>query len=186
MDKGQVKRFSSAEIELIKKLVASREDAIYILRNHFLQFDLSDDEKAFLKSLTPDKLALIEKAMAPKLDKEIPLGQQATLESRLANLEQLNPDVGFLHIAANDVIGSYLLQQIAKLYDDTTEPTIVLNDLPKPLGVGQEDIRVANMIAFNNLIPIIDGRLNVLLSLANTVTETPEEAAKRAQANSTK
>lgn len=185
MDSGQQMRYSKDEIELIKKFVTSREDSLILLRNHFLQLPLTDEQKSFLQGQSADFVAVLVKTVAPDLDANVPLGQEATLFNRLTTLETVQPEASFLHIAANDIIIAYLEQQFAAL-SQTTEPTIVLQDLKKPIGSDQSEIRLVNLIAYNNIIPLVEGRLLILNALNNKKEETPEEAAKRLKANSSK
>lgn len=186
MDKGQLMRYSQAELELIKLFVSSREDSVLILRNHFLQLGLTSEEQAFLKGLSADFLPVLQKTVLPDLTRDVPMNQQATLYNRVNNLEQINPDVGLLHIVANDIIIDFCTQQFNLLSSDG-EPTIILQDLRKPLGIDQDEIRVQNLIAYNQIIPLVEARLNNLTVLANQKpADTEAEAKQRAQANSAK
>lgn len=185
MDRGQTKRVSLDEIALIKQFIETREDAVLILRDHFLQLELSEEEKNFLKSMNKEFLPVLEKIMYPSIVRDVPLTQQASTYSRLFKLEQINPDVGMLHIEANDILTQYLKQQLV-LLNEEKEISIFLKDLSRPLGVDQKEMRVVNMIAFNLIIPIIEGRLQDLINLVRPPEETPEQRKERIAKNSTK
>lgn len=183
MDKGQQLRYSKGDIDLIKQFIASREDALIILRNHFLQLELTEDEQSFLSHLSPAFLKVLEKATVPVLDKDLPMNMEATMYSRLSGLDQVHYELAALQIAANDIIVEYFKQQLGAL-TLKAEPTIILADLPDRMGIDQKEVRVANMIAYNLIIPLVEGRLNVLSALTNYKEETPEEKAKRLNKNS--
>ncbi len=186
MDKGQTRRVSQAEIELFKQFVKSREDALLILRNHFLQLELDGQEKSFLSSLPKELLAALRKMLIPSLIPDVPLTQEATLFSSLEGIDQNHYELGNMRIEANDLVAQYLEQQWDQLTSDEVKDTdIKLSELPLgPKGVDQKELRVVNMIAHNEIIPLVEGRLRAIEALGNIVEETPEAQAKRLAADS--
>ena len=184
MDKGQTLRYSKAEIELINNFTQSREDAVVILRNHFLQLELTDEQKTFISSLNADFYKVIYKTVIPELVADVPVTQEATLYSRLTMLDQIHPEVAIIQIQANDIFINYCKQQFNALTVDST-PTIVLNLLCNPVECTNDE-RVTNLIAYNNIVPLVEQRLNQLTALSPKPVLTEEEIKARDLADSSK
>lgn len=183
MDTNQRRRTSGAEEALVKQFLESREDAPLVLRNHFLQFELTEDEREFLNGINSDLIPVLVKLISPVLDREIPLGQQASKYSGLI-IEQMNPDVGNIHLQATDIINAYLNQRIDALKGDREDEGIILKDLPEPIENGEEFERVINVIAHNRIIPTVEDRIISLVDLVQEPEETDEERADRLKADS--
>ena len=186
MDKNQTKRVSGDEIALIEHFLKSREDALIVLRDFFLQLELTEEEGEFIKSLSNDLIGVLEKMMKPTLTKDVPIDQNASMYSRLSNLEQVNPDVGDFHIRANDLLKDYLEQEFNNLKNKTTDRVLVLNDLPDKLDEDTNYNRLVNIMAYNLIIPIVEGRLKMLSLLVLPPEETPEQMKERMKKNSSR
>jgi len=174
--------FSDEEIELIKITFGGNPPELWQLRNHLWQFE--DEKPKFSK----DVLKLLRKVIIPECGPEIPLHQQRSLYSSLAYIRESNPEIAYLHILSNDIYIQYLTQQWDELCGEIDdENRIVLTDLPKKTGLGQEEIRFTNMLAYHRIIGTIDGKIAELEALANPPKqETPDEAKKRLEADSAK
>lgn len=183
MDKEQTMRVSKDEVALVKQFLESREDATIVLRNHFLQLEVTADEQEYLNSLSPALRDVLKKMMMPSLTRDVPLDQEASMYSRLTTISQVTPDVGLIHIQANDILTSYLKQEFKNLEEGNIERTIILDDLPNELGVTQNEQRVINMMAYNLIIPIVEGRIKSLIQLIAPpeLTEEQKKAITKAQ-----
>lgn len=184
MDKDQTIRYSKDEIALIKQLLGSRVDVVQVLRKHFFQFEITAEEKTFLQSLSPDVLAILEKVLLPTLSPDVPLTLEANPYSTLATIDQFYPDLAYVHIAANDILVTFFEQQFDALTKESPQ-TIILALLPQPLGIDQREQRIINVMAYNKIVPLIDGRLNVLNYYNNLKEETEAEQAARLAKDST-
>ena len=121
----------------------------------------------------------------PGLVRDVPLTQQASMYSRLNKLEQLNPDIGVLHMEANDILIDYFEQEFANLESGIrNHNAIVLANLPNKIENDHDFKRVTNMLAYNLIIPIIEGRIQSLVDLVAPAQETPEERIARLKADS--
>jgi len=180
MDANQITRFSKGEMELIRNTFGGDgEQILYQIRNVFMQFE-SEPPK-----LHKDVLAVLKKMILPELDIDVPLGQQADNYISLSNINQIPPDVAFLHIKAKDIVVNYLKQQFAEL-ESGKLGTIILEDLKKPEGKTDEE-RFTSMMAFTFLVnAYIDSCLLNLKTLANQTEKTEEQLKEEAKANSTK
>lgn len=188
MDTNQQMRYSQAEIALIQQFTASRPDAVLVLRNHFLQLPLTDEEKVFINGLTTDFLSVLEKMMTPDLSRDVPLNQQATLYSILTELESVNPDAATIHIKANDIIVAFFKQQFEALTGGEQPIELATLPLADENDSSLTDFnRLKSMIAFNKILTFADGRLSQLTYLSvKPVVPSEDELAKQAAANSSK
>ena len=185
MDKNQQSRYSKADLAILKKTYGDRNDIFLILRNHFLQLELSGEEVEYLSKIDKDFLDVLGKAIYFEPIPDVPLTQQATMYSGLNMLEQLHPEMGILLIESADLVSDYVKQQLNAITGE--EEVIKLKDLTKRYGsIDQKEMRVVNTIAYNKIIPVVEGKLALLESWCTAKEETPEEKAKRLTANSNK
>lgn len=190
MDKKQVGAFSEEEMQIIKNFAESREDATLILRNHFLQLGLRNDELAFLSSLSQATRDVLRRVLIPQLTREVPLTLQATMYSRLAFIEQFSEEGAYLHIRINDLIIEYFEQQFARI-SEPAEGGIVLKELPVGgatlTTMEEKEARVIGMNAYNKIIPLVEERVHWIQVMSESPKlESGEEAKKRMEQNSTK
>lgn len=180
MDQNQTTRFSKGEMELIKNTFSGDgEQILYQIRNVFMQFG------GEVPKLHKDVLSVLKKMMLPELEADVPLGQQADNYISLSNINQIPPDVAYLHIKAKDIVVNYLRQQYEELVSGKLG-TIILEDLKKPDGKTDEE-RFTSMMAFTFLVnAYIDSCLLNLKTLANQVEKTEEQLKEEAKVNSTK
>ena len=181
MDKDQARRVSKDEIALLKRLVKRRSNAVLVLRDHFLQLELDKSEKKFISKINSAVLPVLAKLIIPEPVKDVPMGQQGSMYQRMTTLDQMHPEVGIHHVLANDIIVDYLRQQFKALTEEIDEPTkIVLDDLRKPMGCDQGELRVINMLAYNAIITLVGGCLLQITHLTKEPKkETKEEKEKR-------
>lgn len=191
MDANQLGAFSKDEIALLTQFIKSRLNAAILLRNHFLQLPLNEEEQAFLRSLSPETLQIIERVMMPHLSPETPLAFEATMFSRLAFIEQYSTEGAYLHVATNDLIVKYFEQQL-RLLSNVEPIEIDLHSLPLVddeqevlTTFDEKERRVMKMMAYNKIIPLIGERVLKIQMMGNPpVAKTPEELAKIATQDS--
>ena len=181
MDLNQKRRFSNDELELIKSTFSGKgEEMLYSLRDLFLQ--LSDEVPTLSKEIIP----VLRKMLYPTLEKEVPLGQQADNYISLSNINQIPPEVAYIHILAKDKAVQYLDERFRVLEGETVEDELILQGF-KTAGDKSESERVIDMMAYTFLVnAYIESCLIELRTLANAKEETVEEIAKREKLNSTK
>jgi len=186
MDTNQKMRYSKDEVELITKTFGGDTRALYALRDLLWQFELTPEQTELLK-FSDDVIKLLKKVLLPENNPDVPIFQQVSMYNSLMKIREYNPEPAVLHIKANDILIEYITAQFEKLTTGSTQSTLVLEDLPKPLGVDQDELRYVNMLAYHNIGAYIEGRIQELQILSTPVVEeTPEEKAKREAANSTK
>ena len=186
MDKGQEGAFSKDEVARIIQFTNSRPDALLILRNHFLQLGVHDEEKIYLKELADDVMALIGRFMLPTLSNQVPLPIYESQYARLDFIGQYSTEGALLHIKVNDLIIDYIEQQFEAIKTDT-EPHIVLAELPDgPKGVDQGEQRVINTLAYNKVVSLIVERLHKMSLVRPLLEPDKEEEKKKNQKNSTR
>jgi hypothetical protein len=170
MDKGQIMRFSKAELALIRQ--SFKEESVLLeLRNIFFGFSNQSI------SYTPTQLELIEKMFIPDLSPEVPIGQQTDILYSLQNLKEIPPEVAEIHLTAQFKAEEYLKKRFSVLRGFKDDSKVV-------------DFRsgkIEDVLAYKFLVnSYIDNRVNDLKVLANTTEETLEEARKKALSNSSK
>ena len=178
--------YSDDELSLIKAVFGGESLALDALRNLFLQFELIKEEAKALKNLSEETLAVIKKTFLPEWNREEPLFQQRSMYSSLIKVREYNFEPSMFHIHANDILIDYVKQQLNCL-EGKEDNRIILQDLPKPMGCDQDELRFINILAYHNICIYIEGRINELTGLANPPKEETEEEKKLREAkNSTK
>lgn len=179
-------RYTDAEKGLIVK-VFKENPALFALRNHFWDLELSKEEQKLL-NFDAETLKLIKKVFLPDISGEIPLNQQVdfTSDPLLENLHQMNPALACIMMDANDKMEEYLSEKFHKLVTGDLEGGTVLKDLKKKMGTDQDEIRHINMLAYKSIKSYIDTRIFELKYLSDPPVElTPEQQKEKAEKNST-
>lgn len=181
LDKNQKLRYSKAEMELIESIF--KDDVLVLaLRNVFFQFE---GDNILTEPLRPEVISVLRKTILPDLTPDVPIGMQADIFFSLSHIKEIPPNVAFLHIKAQDLAVKYLEERFAVL-SGGQEGEIKLKDLKSSLNKTEEE-RFITMFAYliltNNYI---ESCLSKLQIMAGQKKETPEEEAKRVEANSSK
>lgn len=179
--------FSKGELALLKKVFAGNDELLYAVRNVLLQFPLSEQEQAMIKTeITPEVFALIKKRLYPEPNPDLPLTQQGDIYQTLTNdlktktVEEMAP-----LFDAKQLEVDYLDQQFARL-KDIDAPEDIRFDALASLRDKSPYQRYVDTTARNFLLGYIDPMLNNLKVLAGTKDETPEQQQARLTRDSNK
>ena len=189
-DPKQIMRYSEAEKAVMKR-VFKDNPALYALRNHFWDLELSEDEKKLL-DFDADTLKLVKKVFIPEVAGDIPLNQQVdfTSDPLVENLHQMNPALACIMLDAQSLMEEYLNQRFLKLVTKDLEYAIgeiILKDLKKRLGNDQDEIRHVNMLAYQAVKRYIDTRVYEIKYLSDPPEElTPEQKKIKEAKNDTR
>lgn len=179
--------FSKAELALIKDVFADRDDLIYTIRKLFLQFELTEEEKASIRRLSPETKRVLRKRILPEYSDEYPLTQIADLFFTLTDdMKRLSVDDMAPLFLAKDLEQDFLLQQFDVLENiDTADQPLQLRRM-RVLKDKDPFTQMIDLTAYNYLLAYIDQMLGHIKLLAGAKEETPEEQEKRLTRDSTK
>jgi len=178
-------RYSDKELSLIKNTFAEQLDLMVLIRKFLLQGEMDEKETALIQkyAMNPEILAILKKAVNPKVDKLAPPFETVDL---LASMD-LNPtafDHAYRVVKARYLASQYLDNRFAVLEGKDVEE-IEFDSLHIPTEDPEQTY--LNIIARNFLLSHIDSQLfNQLMVIAGQKTETPEQQKKRLTKDSTK
>jgi len=176
-------RFSDAELLILKYNFAENDELLYTLRKVFLQFELDNEEKNLIKSLSPEILAIIKKEICPELDPNVPLFQMQDLFN-IVNFQE--PDINKIdmEIRSRLIEKEYLEQQFDVL-SGTPNGEIILKELlpdkDKPMAEA-----IVRLSARNLIVRHVETQLNVFKILAGAKSETVDATKERLMKNSSR
>lgn len=176
--------FTDPEIRLIKKLFASNDAMLMAIRNHMLQFPLSENEQGLLKTLDEEAITFLrDRVFLPRANKTSKLGKIGDVWGSVG-VKDMSPDEAYPHFLAREKQIAYYAQQLLSLDQRPTVAEYYLSDMVANIA-SKEPLQVFVDFAVRNTILIqTDYHLNLLKTFAGQKEETPEEAKKRLQANS--
>lgn len=181
--KKQTMRFSDVEQRIIKNTFADRDDILIALRKHFIQKELTDNEKALLKaSFTPEVLTVLRKTFLPEIIGDLPLNQEIDLLLTL-QLTDKTPEDAYPHILAREMVMEYINDRLSDLEGNITIDKIRFKDLTKG---AEAQAKYVNLVARNTIFTHVEQQLNQLNILAGMKEETDEEKAERIKKDSFK
>ena len=148
---------------------------LFAVRNLLWQLDLTDEEKKLL-NFSDEEKKLLRKILIPKIRKDAPIFAQQDMYSSMEGIRQYgNPALALQHIYANDILIEYVNQQVDMLLkEEGAETTIILDELTRPIGNDQEEMRFLNMLANQGIRIFIENQINNLKVLANPPKEMSE------------
>jgi len=176
-------RFSDAELLILKYNFAENDELLYTLRKVFLQFELDNEEKNLIKSLSPEILAIIKKEICPELDPNVPLFQMQDLFN-IVNFQE--PDINKIdmEIRSRLIEKEYLEQQFDVL-SGTPNGEIILKELlpdkDKPMAEA-----IVRLSARNLIVRHVETQLNVFKILAGAKSETVDATKERLMKDSSR
>jgi hypothetical protein len=191
-DKNQILIYTDAEISLIKAVFADNEDLLYALRKVFLQFPMTDTEMKLIKdAMTPEVITILKKRIYPEMTGDEPFGQLSdvyqVLNNDLASKDVSEMDPIFI---STQLVVDYLAQQFETLKeidsDSVTNKKLILLDDLKVLKEKSSFEQYVDTKARNFIIGHIDGKLQMIKTIAGEKTETTEQAKERMTRNSNK
>lgn len=187
-DKKQTIRWSKGEMELFKNTFSGdKGDELLIqVRDVLMQFTEEPPK------LNEDVLALLEKMILPKLDKDLPIGFQADIYNALAGtpdragVKDVHPEVAILQIKAQDLVYDYLKQRMQVLGGKKIDYPVSLLEMKNKMNKN-DDERLISMLAYLFLEHgYIEGSLTAIKTIVNQKELTPEEQEKQNKMNSNK
>ncbi len=187
--KGQVLLFNDAELSLIKNTFAENEDALYLIRNVLLQFEITKEERKLLKGLmTPAVFEVVKKRIFPVIDSDAPMFQLSDMYQTLTTDMKTKgvEDMAAL-FDAKQLQVDYLDQQFKVLQDldKKVVEVIRLDDLASLKNKSPHQMYV-DTAARNYLLSHVDTFLNHIKTLAGQKSETLDEVKKRLTRDSAK
>lgn len=173
---SQQGRISDTEKSLIKATFKDRSDIILALRNLFYGFELDEQEKSLITSIsTPVIRKLLRKVLLPELEKDIPLGQNTDLW-KVIKIETI--DEAVLQISATEIMIG-MIEKALKLLEN------FYGDKPN-LQVKDEKNFHAVLVARNGYMKHIDMYLEGMRLMADSEEETPDQKTERMKKDSMK
>lgn len=178
-------RYTDRELSLIKNTFAEQLDLMVLIRKFFLQGEMTEEEMTLVKKFTDNKevLAILKKAIAPKVDKLAPPFETVDLFSSM----DLNPtqyDHAYRAVKARNMAKEYLGNRFEALEGKSLEE-IEFDALTIPTEDAEQTY--INVVARNFLLSHLDTQLfNSLMVIAGQKDETPEQQKKRLTKDSSK
>ena len=184
-------RYSDIEMQLIKSIFAENDALAKVLRKAFLEDPMSKEEQEMIRATFARKevAAVIKKTLAPVLDPDAPMFQQADLYIG-TKLDFVSPEKVSADISVRQIFADYMYY----MCDVLTEPRCLKVEMgvshlqPKrynPEATVEERVDVAiRLQARDTIISHINFQLSQLLILAGKKDETAEETKRRLQKDS--
>lgn len=174
-------RYNDDELAVIKGSFAENEDLILALRKAFLQAELTQEEEKQVLAIAADEkvMAVVAKTLAPKLDANAPMFQQADLYVGM-QFEFGSPEKVEADMAVRKILADYMYSMVEII--GTPAAYSVTMDTLTPSGSTHED--AINLAARDKIISHVDFQLNQLLVLAGQKDETVETTRTRLQKDS--
>jgi hypothetical protein len=183
--KKQTRRYSDAELDIIKGAFAEQDDLIKALRKHFLQANMTAVDLSLVELIKkPEILKLVRKTFVPEIEGGAPLHQVVDLYLILPIQEKLQ-DIAIPTIKARVIMIAYLEQQMNALEGKKTRGKIKLSSLLPDKTKIDSDLFI-DLLARNEIVKHVEAQLNFLLILAGMKEETLEQTLERLNKDSTK
>jgi len=183
-------RYSDDELILIKQMFSDNVELLKALQRAFLQLPLSVNNLSILQisNIKGNKnlINLLQKIFLPKIEDDVYFTEiwdyHAGIDFKGKLAEQIVAD-----IKATDVLVAYYDQQLKALEKGewNTEQDIKIKDLTSTKNKTDEQIYI-DLLARNNILGTIAGRVQQLYILAGQKDETPEEQKRRLSQDSAK
>lgn len=176
--------FTKEQEQIISSL-KGRMDVALLLRNFFLQAELTENEKVALKEFaTPQWLPILKRIFFPELDFTRPLGQLRDMWSFMV-LDNRDAGEASVELAARATVIEYLKDRFAALTDGAEIGRVKLIDMTPTEGRGAYESLVGLNARRIILAGAESGTLQLLV-VANKKEETEAEQAERLKADSSK
>lgn len=174
MDKER--RFTDAEIGIMKSVFAENKALLKIVRKFFLQLPMSDTEKTLLSQVkTRETIQVLEKCILPNIDGDAPFHQVIDLWMTI-KLDGMTPDTAIYHLESRDILIKYLDAMLKELRDEKVE-TIKIDSLLFSKEKGAER-NFIDLLTRNTIIGHIEMQINQIFVLAGKKDEDVETTLK--------
>lgn len=170
----QQARISDEEKDLLRGLFLDNEPLLIAVRNLFFGFDLSTQEKEWLKVIkTPEQKRLLRKIFLPELQPDLPIGQSIDL---------------WMTIKLGDAGKDEEIMESRRILLDNLEKALKLLDNPtgRKVDLSVVGLESAELQARNTFIGHVEMQLQAIRAMANEKKETQEERSIRLLKDSVK
>lgn len=183
MDKER--RFTDAEIGIMKSAFAENKPLLKILRKFFTQLPMSETDNTLLNQVkSRETLQVIEKCFLPTLDGEAPFHQVIDLWMTV-KLDTMQPDLAIYHIESRDLLIKYFDSMMKLLKGEDTE-VIKLDSMLYSKDKSPEQNYV-DLMTRNTIIGHTEMQINQIFVLAGKKDEDVETTLRELdKKNSTK
>lgn len=187
-------RYTDEELSIIKNSFAEQEDLMALFRMFLLDGEMTEDQQKLFDGFTssPAVVAVLEKAINPKLEKLAPAFQTVDLYSNF-NFEPTPAEHAVNILKGRNFAVEYLDQRFSVLKGEKVKNPIKFDSLIVPVlsdTIGEKaanEITFIHILARNFLLSHIDTQLfNSLMIIAGEKDETPEMQKKRLTMDSSK
>lgn len=184
VEKNQVMRYNSEEIDAIKKAFNNNDDIVYSLRKFLWQQDLTELEwKDMKRTMTKDVIDVLRKEFIGGVEYEVPLMQ--TFDPFVfKEITSLAPDMVYLISEAKSRVVEYFAQQLDDLEFNNKGP-VKLDDM-LPSRKDDEDARYIKLYARATIISVTEKALDAFRTLGNAKSESEEQRKERKLKDSNK
>lgn len=175
-------RYTKEETSLLKSLFYDNEKLLYHVRDTLLQFEVSEEDKAYLKVMMTEPVkALMDRIFNARANILDPLFQITDQHLSLgADIRQLSPEGSWPFIVAKQMEIEYITQQMKVLKGEDVVIKIKLADwIDLDVPKTQREQKYAEITAWNWVMGFVPGSLAQIVGLVADKEETPEQKAER-------
>lgn len=184
MDKGQISRYSKAELQVLKSAFTGNEELLYEVRDVMLGF-----RNKLSNPLRPELLEVLRKFLLPEISADVPLGRQSDLYPALDYLKNFPSDAVLTHLQGRELAQDFLKERFGVLEGKKSDWKVT-DFLDRDKGT---DERHKNFLAYAFLVQgsqpgerHIESRIYEIEALCLQKEETEEEKKKRLEKGSNK
>lgn len=171
--------FNDLEISLIKKLFAGNDKMLMAVRNHMLQFELTEEEKGLLSTLSPDAIQFLrDRVFVPRANRLSKLQKIGDAWGSL-QVNNMGAEEAYLHFLAREGQIAFYNQQLDMLNGDVPTKTIKLNDYVSDISNKTPQDAYVGFVIRNTILLQTDYHMNLLKTFAGRDDESVEEVKKR-------
>ena len=183
MNETKTARFSDAEYGVLKSLLKDNDEILYLARKIFLFGGLSEAEIEQAREVfgKGEFYSILKKIFLPEISNDDPITQVTDLWV-LVNLENKMPEEVEVEIQARKRVNDMLEGALQRLQNPSSDAIDVISYEPTD-DATENHIALKARNLFINGITIQFANMRLM---AKRQDETPEEAAKRANQNSSK
>lgn len=175
--------FNDLEIIFIKKLFAGNDKMLMALRNHLLQFELTDEDNGLLKTLSPDALQFLrDRVFVPRANRTSKLQRIGDAWGSL-QISNMGVDEAYPHLLAREAQIAYYNQMIDLLEGKETKG-MNLDECVTDIAKKSPIEAYVNFVTRNTILLQTDFHINLLKTFAGRENESVEDVKKRLKKDS--
>lgn len=181
-------RYSESELELLKGAFADNDELLRAVQKSFFQLPLNAVELSMLEVIKSNKelQKIIRKIILPELTDDTPYAEVWDYQMGIDFRNKI-PETIVADIKANKILIDYFDQQLKVLEQGgfQKEPEIKLKELSDIDDKLENNIYI-DVLARDNIIGTLAGRLNMIVGLAGQKEESAADQKKRLEQDSNK